>query len=108
MRHKLLAPALVGSLGRSAVAVVIDDGVAEHPVKPGNDALFVAHVGPPLQGAHEGRLQDVFGDNSRFDTGLEEGQELPVAIHQAFDGGGRKSGRHEHSVMFCEDVRQPL
>ena len=105
---KLLGPAFERAFRGCPVAIMIDDGVAEHPVKPRNGTFFVAHFGATLQAPDKGRLQDVFGDGSGFDAGFEEGQELAVTIDQALDGGGRESGGHEASVMFRGDVRQPL
>ncbi len=93
MRTKFPAPAFLRPLRRCAVAIVIDHGVAEHPVKPRHGAFFVPHFGATLEALHERRLQNIFRGGSGFDPGLEECQELPVMIHQAlYRLWGERSG----------------
>ena len=95
MRDNLPAPPFECPLSRSAIPVMIDDCVAEHPVKPGDDTFFIAQFGPALQGAQERGLKNVLRDRPGFHAGFEESQELAVGIHQALDGRWRGSGRHE-------------
>ncbi len=46
--------------GSGVSPVVIDDGITEQPVKPGNNTLFIADIATSLDASYERRLQDVF------------------------------------------------
>ena len=81
---KLLAPGFEGAGSGGAMAVVVDDGVAEDAVEPGDD-LFVGDGGRVLESAGEGSLENVFGGLARLDAVLEEGQEIAVAGYELRD-----------------------
>jgi hypothetical protein len=42
------------------MTVVIDHGIAEDPIKPGN-YLLILHLGPALQSARKRRLENILG-----------------------------------------------
>jgi hypothetical protein len=63
------------------VTVVINHGVTENSIKPGNH-LLILHPRPALQSARKRRLEDIFGGCSRFDASFEERQKLPVSANQ--------------------------
>jgi hypothetical protein len=74
----LAAPGLQGALGSGAAAVMVDDGIAEDPIEPG-DNLLILDAGTAFDSAHEGGLEDVFGGFAGLDAALEEGEKLAVA-----------------------------
>lgn len=67
------------------MTVMIDHGVAQDPVEPCHDTLFITHLAAPLQALHKRRLQDVFRGSPGFDPRLEEREELAVMVHEALD-----------------------
>jgi hypothetical protein len=73
---EVVRPALEGSVFGGAAAVVIDDGVAEDAVEPGDGGLVAAQSGGLLDGADVGTLNDVFCGCGGFDAPLHEAKEL--------------------------------
>jgi hypothetical protein len=69
---ELAAPGFQGSSGNGAVAVMVDYGVAEDSIEPG-DHFFVVNRGASFQAAGEGGLEDVFGGGPGFDAAFQEG-----------------------------------
>lgn len=59
-----------------AVAVVIDDGVAEDAVEPGDGGGFGVQLGAVLDGAEVSVLQDIFRNGAGFHALFEEAEEL--------------------------------
>ena len=70
------------------MAVVVDDGVAEHPIKPGYGAFVISQQVAALQAADESGLQEVFGGGGVIHALAKEGQELLPAVQQAAEGFG--------------------
>ena len=58
---EIAGPLLEGTVFGGALAVVIDDGVAEDTVEPGDGGFVVAEGGGLLHGADVGGLDDVLG-----------------------------------------------
>ena len=69
-----------------AAAVVVDDGVAEDAVEPGDDGLF-GWGGLGLEGADVGGLQDVLGEGGIFDAAPDEAEELAAVVEERIEGG---------------------
>lgn len=69
----------------ATVAVVVDERVAQEAVEPSHRTLAVGQGLPLLERAHEGVLQDLFGDGSIAHTPLEEVQEATMIRHQPLD-----------------------
>ena len=63
------------------MTVVIHNGIAENPVKPG-DHLLLGHFGSVLQSARKRRLEDIFGGGPRFDAAFEEAQKTAMCADQ--------------------------
>jgi hypothetical protein len=81
MRGNLLAPTFQCPPRGSAMPVMIDDSVAEHPIKPRNRALFIAYFGAPFQSPHKRRLQNVLRGRPGFHPRLQKSQKLTVTVH---------------------------
>jgi hypothetical protein len=76
VRLKLAYQSLRRSIRGSALPMVINDGVAQNAIEPGNGGLFVANRRAFLQTLDEARLQNVFRSFPDTDTVLNEFQEL--------------------------------
>ena len=70
-----------------AAAVVVDDGVAQDTIEPGDDRLFQAGYGVALQGAHVGGLEDVFGEGGAGNATAHEAEELAAVVEERVEGG---------------------
>ena len=64
------------------VAMVVDDGIAQDSVEPGQRRLVVAQRAAARQAAHERLLQDLLGRVARAHAPLEEGQEAGVVLDE--------------------------
>src|SRR6476620_3067917 len=80
--NDLLAPTLIGSLSRITSSVVVNGGIAQDSVEPGNGALLIAELGSMLKTPDKRGLQDVFSNLPGLHALLKKAQELPVAVHQ--------------------------
>ena len=67
------------------VSVMVDDGIPENPIEPGNRAFLVADLLSSLERLDECGLKDVFGRLPASDPGLEESKKLIVAVDQGLD-----------------------
>ena len=83
---KLAPPSFHGAVRCRAVPVVVDDRIAQNAIEPRDNALVVAQFAPALDAPHERRLQNVLRRGAGFHVPFNEGQELPVSLHQTFDG----------------------
>lgn len=63
------------------MTIVIDHGIAENPIEPGNH-LLIRHLRSAFQSAHKCRLEDIFGGSSRFDASFEKRKKLPMSVNQ--------------------------
>lgn len=63
------------------MTVVVNNGVAENPIKPGNH-LLLRHFGAVLQAARKRRLENIFRNGSGFDAPFEEAQKTAVCANQ--------------------------
>ena len=72
---------LEGAIFDGAVTVVVDDGVAEDTVEPGDGGFVTAEGGGLLHGADVGGLDDVLGDGARSYATLNEVEELLSLIN---------------------------
>ena len=82
------APCLHGPCSCGAVTVMIDHGIAQGAIEPGDNVL-VLHPSPSLQSAHKRLLQDVFGYGSGLDAPFQEGQKFAVSFNELRYGFGR-------------------
>ena len=92
------SPALQRRNLGSAAAVVVDDGIAQDAIEPGNDGLFFPQPMRGLECAHIGRLQDIFGNRGLVDASTQESEELAAEIEQCMEcgiGHGKPEGRSE-------------
>ena len=62
------------------MAIMINHRITENPIKPG-DYFLILDPHPALQSARKGRLEDIFGNRSRFDSPFEECQKFAVSAH---------------------------
>jgi len=76
VRLKLADQSLRRSIRDSALPIVIDDGVSQNAIEPGNGGPFVANRRASLNTLYEGRLQNVLRGFQGTDTVLNEFQEL--------------------------------
>jgi hypothetical protein len=74
-------PGFCGSREGGALAVMIDDGVAQDAIEPSHN-LFVLNAGAVFQSAGKGRLQNVFGGGPGFYALLEKTQELAMSGYE--------------------------
>jgi transposase len=81
-------PGFHGPCRAGPVAVMIDDGVAEHPIEPG-DHFLIRHTTSSFQSARKRCLQDIFGGGPGLDAPFQERQKLAVAGNQLRKGFGR-------------------
>lgn len=65
-----------GAAGGSLMAVMVDDGIAQETIEPGDDAFFVAEGATALESTDEGSLEEVFGEGGRGDAFFKERKEL--------------------------------
>jgi hypothetical protein len=82
---EILAPTLKSAIFGGAVAIVVDDGVAEDAVEPGDHGLFAAECGGLLDGAGVSGLDDVLGGVGGVDAPLHEVKELFALEDQVGD-----------------------
>ena len=75
-------PTIEGQAFRSAAAVVIDKGVAQNAVKPGDGGLILAQLAGGFERTDVGGLQDVFGERAINQAALEKAEELPAEIEE--------------------------
>ena len=93
---QFLRPSLEGSVFGGAMAVVIDDGIAQDAVEPGDGRLFAAQARSLFERAGVGALQNVLRGGEGFDAPLEKAEKLLSLKRQIGDG------RYRHGV--CEEV----
>jgi hypothetical protein len=93
---QFLRPALEGSVFGGAMAVVIDDGVAQDAVEPRDGRLFAAQGGGLFERAGVCALQDVLRGGEGFDAPVQKAEKLLSLKRQVGDG------RCRHGV--CEEV----
>jgi hypothetical protein len=87
---KLADQSLRPSISGSALPIIIDDGVSQNAIEPGDGGLFVANRRAFLKTLDEGRLQNVFRSFPGTDTVLNEFQELETAFEEAIQRLGRE------------------
>jgi len=81
MRDNLLAPTFQRPPRRSAMPIVIDDGITQYSIKPRYGALLIAHLCASFQSPYKRRLQNIFRSGPGFHPRLQKSQKLPVTIH---------------------------
>ena len=74
-----------GGLG-GVMAVVIDDGVAQDCVEPGDGRFVLAESSGLFERADVGDLQDVFCKRAVVDATLHEGKEALAAVEESLEG----------------------
>jgi len=78
-------PLLESAVFGGAVAVVVDDGVAQDAIEPGDGRLFTTQDGGVFDGADIGALDDVFRDGTGVDSALHEMEEVISLEDQVSD-----------------------
>jgi hypothetical protein len=73
---EVLRPLLESAVFGGAVAIVVDDGVAQDAIEPGDGRLFTAQDGGVFDGANIGALDDVFRYGRRVNSALYEMEEM--------------------------------
>ena len=73
---KVVCPLLESAVFGGTVAIVVDDGVAQDAIEPGDGRLFIAQDGGVFDGADVGALDDVFRDGRGVDSALYEMEEV--------------------------------
>ncbi len=66
--------------------MVVDDAVAEDPVKPGHRRVARAQLVQPLDRARVGFLQEILGERAALDATGDEGQEGRAMGEERLDG----------------------
>ena len=74
--REILRPLLESVVFGGAVAVIVDDGVAQDAIEPGDGGLFLTQGWRVFDGADVGALNDVFGDGRGADPPPNEMEEL--------------------------------
>ena len=88
VRFKFACKGFDRSIGRTPPPELIDGGVPECSIEPGNDAFILWHTCWARERAHKRVLQDVLGNHAVADATLEEAQERPVVLEQGRDWWG--------------------
>jgi len=99
LAFKLPSPSVERRAFPGSAAVVVDDGVAQNAIEPGDRRLLIAQAAGVLEGAHVCRLQNVFGEGAVIDSTGEKSKELLPQIDKRigncffhWDGAGRELG----------------
>lgn len=85
---QILCPAIQCAIFDSAMAVVVDDGVAQDAVEPCDCGLTATQTGRLFNRAGVGALDDVFGDLIGGDAATHELQKLISLGGEVGDGVG--------------------
>ena len=83
---EVFGPLLEGAIFGGAMTVVVDDGVAQDAVEPGDGGLVAAEGGGLLHGADVGGLDDVLGGGAGGYAAFDELEELLSLVDEAGDG----------------------
>jgi len=83
---EVVSPLLEGAVFGGTAAIVIDDGVAQDAIEPGDGRFFTPQGGGVLDGADVGALDDVFGDSGGVDSPLHKMEEVISLLNQAVNG----------------------
>ncbi len=83
--QRIVREGFVAAITGGLLAVVIDDGVTEDAIEPGDDILLFGKFVAVFDGANEGGLEDVFGNGAGFDTRLQESQEAAMAVDEGLE-----------------------
>jgi len=91
---QVASPAFERAVFGGAVAVVVDNGVAQDAIEPGYGRLGLVERRGLFHGADVGVLQDVFGGGRRIDTTPDKLEEPASLKDEIVDGFGlHKVGR---------------
>lgn len=82
VRLQLACEQVESSIRRAGAPLMIDDGVAEHPVEPGAERLFLANLPGSLDAAHERFLQDVLRHGAAADSLFHERKKGPMVRNE--------------------------
>lgn len=88
LRLKFACEGFDRSIGSTPPPDLVDGGVPERSIEPGNDAFAFRHTHWARERAHKRVLQDVLGNHAVADAALEETQERPVILEQGRDWCG--------------------
>lgn len=77
---ELEEPAIHGGGFGGVMAIVVDDGIAQHAVEPSDGRLILAQGSCLLEGANVGDLQDVLCKRAIVDASLHEGKEALATV----------------------------
>jgi hypothetical protein len=97
-----LGPLLEYTVMDGTMAIVIDDGISQDAVEPGDGRLVVAQFGGLLHCAHVSGLKDVFSRGERVHTSLDEAEKLASLEDEIRYGGGL----HLVAIEKAEGVEQ--
>jgi hypothetical protein len=84
--EELAGPGFEEAVVSGALAVMVDDGVAQDAVEPGGGRLVAANGGGLLEGAQVGGLQNVLRGGGVFYAVLQEAKKLAALGEQDVDG----------------------
>jgi len=79
---ELARPTIEGRAFRGAAAMVIDEGVAQDAVEPGDGGFILAQLAGRFERTDVGRLQDVFSERAIAEAAIEKAEELPAEIEK--------------------------
>jgi hypothetical protein len=83
---EVVCPLLESAVFGGTVAIVIDDGVAQDAIEPGDGRLFTAQDVGVFDGADIGALDDVFRDRGGVDSSLHKMEEVISLLNEAVNG----------------------
>ena len=83
---EIVGPSFESAVFGSAVAIVVDDGIAQDAIKPGYGRLVVVERGGFFHRAHVSALEDVFGGRRSIDAALDELKESAPLKDEIVDG----------------------
>jgi hypothetical protein len=83
---EVLCPLLESAVFGGTVAIVIDNGVAQDAIEPGDGRFFTAQDRGVFDGADIGGLDDVFRDGRGVDSALYEMEEVISLLNQVSNG----------------------
>ena len=84
---EILGPLLQSTVFGGTVAVVVDDGIAQDAVEPGDGGLVAAQGCCLLHGANIGGLDDVLGDSAGSHSSFNEVEELSSLVEESGERG---------------------
>lgn len=82
MRLEFMDQSCCARFEEPPLAVVVDAGVPQQPIEPGDDRLLIAQGAALFDSLDEGRLQNILGYFRRPNATLDKGEELPAAFKQ--------------------------